>query len=101
MTKEEMEKEAKKWFEKSCGGTDPSERIKLRLWVIWAWVASRQKGEEEINRLNRYEIKWRKLKDQLRRDREQGHIQKTARAWLLMQELEKEVNHENNDTGRI
>jgi len=46
-------------------------------------------AEIEIERLKKYEVRWWKLKDQLRRDREQGHLQKTARAWLLMQEFEE------------
>lgn len=46
--------------------------------------------QEEMEGLKRYEVRWWKLKDQLRRDRGQGHLRKTARAWVLMQEFEKE-----------
>ena len=47
------------------------------------------KIQEEIERLNKYEKMWINLKAQLKRDREAGFLEKTARAWLLMQEFEE------------
>ncbi len=88
---EKWEKEFEKWF----GDRD----------VIidgFGWYKERSKDaylqgrkdenkmrQEEIERLKGYEVRWWRLKDQLRRDREQGHLSGTARAWVLMQEFEE------------
>ncbi len=68
--------------------------IKDILEFHWLECAKRKDSiieskDKEIERLKRYEVMWLRLKDQLRRDREQGHLQKTGRAWFLMKEFEE------------
>lgn len=48
-------------------------------------------SREKVKELEGYKEAWSQLFDQLRRDREQGHREKTARAWLLMQEFEEKL----------